>query len=130
MNGKPYDHERLAELLRALRPAPRAWVARAKRIPLGPPTDEAVAELSRRLDADAAFKAAFDADPVAAVESAGLNQLAAQLRLELDELNTAPEAWSETVPEVVAHVAEELPADARLRLLLARSSAVADKLRS
>ena len=127
---KPYDDERLGQLLRLLRPAPPAWTAKAKRIAVGVPEDDAVAELAQRLETDATFKAKFDADPVAAVEGAGLDALAAQLRLELDELNAAPEAWAESLPEVVAHSADELPSDARLRLLLARSTTVANKLRS
>ena len=36
MKSKPYDDERLASLLRLLRPVPQTWVAKAKRIPLGP----------------------------------------------------------------------------------------------
>jgi hypothetical protein len=130
MTVKPYDHERLGELLRLLRPAPRAWVSRAKRIPLGAPAEDDVAKLATKLEADVAFKAAFDADPVAAVEDAGLHELAAQLRLELDELNAAPEEWADNLPEVVAHSGAELPPAARLRFLLAGSGAVAQKLRS
>ena len=90
MTVKPFDDERLAELLRLLKPVPRALVARAKRIPLGAPGADEVAELARRLEADSAFRVRFDADPVEAVESAGLYELAAQLRFELAELAAAP----------------------------------------
>ena len=129
MTVKPFDDERLAELLRLLKPVPRALVARAKRIPLGAPGADEVAELARRLEADSAFRVRFDADPVEAVESAGLYELAAQLRFELAELAAAPEAWLESVPEVVAHSGEVAP-DARLRLLLLGSASVARNVRS
>ena len=82
-----YDEERLGELLQMLRPAPEAWVRRAQEIPLGPPLDDSnVAELARRLETDEGFRKRFDADPVAATEFAGLSELSAQLRREMQEL--------------------------------------------
>jgi hypothetical protein len=86
---KPYDDERLADLLRLLRPGPEAWVQKAKRIPLtagAPLTDEDVAELVRKLEVDARFRQLFDVDPVGAAEAAGMSGLAAQLRREIFEL--------------------------------------------
>jgi putative modified peptide len=96
--SKPYDDERLARLLRLLRPAPRAWVARAQRIPLelgirarpapaeATLTDGDVAELSRGLELDPTFRQRFDADPVAATEAAGMHGLALQIEREIREL--------------------------------------------
>jgi putative modified peptide len=86
---KPYDDERLASLLRLLRPAPKAWVQKAKGIPLtagAPLTDEDLAELARKLEVDASFRELFDLDPVRAAEAAGMRRLAAQLRREILEL--------------------------------------------
>jgi hypothetical protein len=54
-------------------------------------TDSDVAELSRRLERDAAFRKRFDVDPVEAAESAGMTALATQLRRELRELVTLAE---------------------------------------
>jgi hypothetical protein len=82
-----YDEERLAQLLQMLRPAPEAWVRRAREIPLGLPlSDDDVATLARTLDTDPGFRQRFDADPVAAAEAAGMSALAAQLRREMHEL--------------------------------------------
>jgi hypothetical protein len=87
-----YDDERLARLLQTLRPAPEQWVQRAQQIPVGPPlTDAHVGALCRKLERDADFRARFDADPVAAAESAGMQALATQLRRELQELVTLAE---------------------------------------
>jgi hypothetical protein len=87
-----YDDERVALLLQTLRPAPDDWVERAQQIPVGPPTTEAdVAELSRKLESDADLRQRFDADPVAAAESAGMPALATQLRREIRELVTLAE---------------------------------------
>jgi hypothetical protein len=95
---KPDDDERLARLLRLLRPAPQGWVAEAQRIPLdlsvrGRPaveerrlTDGDLAELGRELEIDPIFRQRFDADPVAAAEAAGMRELALRLQRELHEL--------------------------------------------
>src|SRR5436190_11159670 len=75
-----------------LRPAPKDWLTRAQQIPVGPAlTDADVAELSRKLERDSDFRRRFDADPVAAAESAGMAALATQLRRELRELVTFAE---------------------------------------
>ena len=52
-----YDEERLAELIRALPPAPEAWVRAAQELPFAR-MDEIVA----RAEADAEFRAALIAD--------------------------------------------------------------------
>lgn len=98
MEGARYDDERLARLLRILRPAPCGWVAKAKRIPgnqmVGgswaqarkPLTDRDVTKLRRALDADPKFRRRFDVDPVAAAEEAGMPDVAVGLDQELREL--------------------------------------------
>jgi hypothetical protein len=60
--------ERLAELLRALPPAPAAWVEAAQELPLARRTlDEIVA----RAEADAAFRQALVADLESALAAEG-----------------------------------------------------------
>ena len=87
-----YEEERLARLLQTLRPAPLDWVTRAQQIPVGPPLTEIdVKALSRKLENDADFRQRFDADPLAAAESAGMHGLATQLVRELRELVTLAE---------------------------------------
>jgi hypothetical protein len=134
-----YDEERLARLLQTLRPAPEDWVRRAQQIPVGPPLTEAdVAELSRKLESDAAFREGFDADPVAAAEAAGMTGLATQLRRELAELVTLSErithdgayrAQLEDDPQA-AVVAAGIPGETTEPLLraLALPDAVLDKV--
>jgi hypothetical protein len=64
----PFDEERLAQLLRALPPAPEAWVEAARELPLArTELDEIVA----RAEADAAFRAALVADLEAALAREG-----------------------------------------------------------
>ena len=64
-----YDDERIAELLRALPPAPAAWVEAAKQLPtLMAGLDTLVA----RAEADAAFRAKVLADLEAALAEAGI----------------------------------------------------------
>lgn len=56
---RSYDEERLGELLRILRPAPKAWVRAAQELPYARRTfDEIVA----RAEADLAFREALIAD--------------------------------------------------------------------
>jgi hypothetical protein len=63
-----FDEERLARLIRALPPAPAAWVRAAQELPLAKPElDEIVA----RAEADADFKARLVADLEAALEAEG-----------------------------------------------------------
>jgi putative modified peptide len=91
----PYGDERLARLLRLLRPAPQGWVTKAQRIPLDMSvrnqpvaeerglTDRDLAELGRELETDPMFRQRFDADPVAAAEAAGMRELALGLEREM-----------------------------------------------
>ena len=61
--------ERVAELLRALPPAPQGWVAAAQELPLArAELDEIVA----RAEADAEFRAALVADLEAALAATGV----------------------------------------------------------
>ena len=63
-----YDEDRLAALLRALPPAPEAWVRAAQELPLARlGLDEIVA----RAEADAEFRARLLADLESALEAEG-----------------------------------------------------------
>ena len=91
MPVNPHGDERLAHLLRLLRPAPQSWITRAQRLWDSPAdattlTDRDLAELGRTLETDPVFRQRFDADPVAAVEAAGLYELALRLDQELRDL--------------------------------------------
>lgn len=95
----PYDNDHIARLLRLLRSAPEAWVARAHGIPADlrgeqALTDRDLAELGRKLEVDATFRHAFDLDPVAAAEEAGMRGLASRLRYELGELVALAERFA------------------------------------
>ena len=63
-----YDEERLAQLLRALPPAPEGWVRAAQELPLA---RQELDELVERASADVAFRAALMADLEAAVAAEG-----------------------------------------------------------
>lgn len=63
-----YEEERLGELLRLLRPAPKAWVRAAQELPLARP---ALDEIVARAEADREFRAALIADLEAALAQAG-----------------------------------------------------------
>ena len=115
MTSEPYEEERLGRLLTLLRAAPTAWVERAKQIPVA---QSELEELERMLEADSTFRKSFDADPVAAADGAGMDDLARELDRELNEL------LSET-QEVVAHQKHT----SRLRTLLLRSEAVREHLK-
>jgi hypothetical protein len=94
----PDRNERLARLLRLLRPVPQDWLTNAQRIPSeGSARDQPVArereltdgdlaELERQLEIDPVFREQFDADPVAAAEAAGMRELALGLEREMREL--------------------------------------------
>lgn len=56
---KPYDEERIAELLRALRPAPDAWVQAAQELPL---VRGRLDEIVARAEEDARFRDQLVAD--------------------------------------------------------------------
>ena len=83
--ASPYAHERLAYLLRLLRPAPAGWITRAQQIVFESTalTDHDLAQLERKLESDASFRDRFDADPVAAAEAIGMQQLARALEHEI-----------------------------------------------
>ena len=63
-----YSEEQLAELLRALPPAPEAWVRAAKELPRA---RHGLDQLVERARADAAFREALIADLEAALAGAG-----------------------------------------------------------
>jgi hypothetical protein len=62
------SEERLAELLRALPPAPAAWVMAAQELPLARRTLD---EIVSRAEADAAFRKALVADLESALAAEG-----------------------------------------------------------
>ena len=64
-----YDEERLAELLRALPPAPQAWVTAAQEIP---PVRGRLDELVARAEADGRYREQLIADLERALEAAGV----------------------------------------------------------
>jgi hypothetical protein len=61
-----YDEERLAELIRALPPAPEAWVNAAQELPFA-----RVDEIVARAEADEQFRKELVADLEAALQQAG-----------------------------------------------------------
>jgi hypothetical protein len=63
-----YDEERIGELLRALPPAPEAWVKAAQELPRA---RREIEEIAARVEADKEFRAAVTADLEAALEAAG-----------------------------------------------------------
>lgn len=64
-----YDEERIAELLRILRPAPVGWVAAAQELPQA---RLEIAGLVERAQADAAYRARLLADVEAALAAEGI----------------------------------------------------------
>lgn len=141
MRAKPYDDERLGRLLALLRAAPRAWVDRAQRIPFA--ESELAELLSRKLEADPTFRKGFDADPVGAAEAAGMPDLAARLRRELEDVvrlaeriareqdpQAALDELLSEAPEVLAHGKQHQRVRTRIRALLLGSEAVRELLRS
>jgi hypothetical protein len=63
-----FDEERLARLIRALPPAPAAWVRAAQELPLA---RAEIDEIVSRAEEDAAFRARLVADLEAALEAEG-----------------------------------------------------------
>ena len=63
-----FNEERLARLIRALSPAPAAWVRAAQELPLA---KAGLDEIVARAEADADFKARLVADLEAALEAEG-----------------------------------------------------------
>jgi hypothetical protein len=115
-----------------------------------------VEELGAKLERDESFRRAFDSDPVAAVQAAGMGALASRLEYEIGELvalarqvardasrgyeldtalsadETEPESVLELLSgsEVVAHAAQPRPLEERALLLVLTSAAVTDELRA
>jgi hypothetical protein len=63
-----YDEERLAALLRALPPAPSAWVLAAQQLPL---LEQGLGEILSRAEADIEFRRRLVADLNTALEAEG-----------------------------------------------------------
>lgn len=63
-----YDEERLADLLRALPPAPSAWVRAAQELPL---LERGLGEILSRVEADAEFRRRLIADLETALDAEG-----------------------------------------------------------
>jgi hypothetical protein len=78
-----YDEERLANVLRRLRPAPEAWVAAARELPGARRTLD---DIVGRAERDAAFRSRLVADLEAALAAEGYDpdaRLVAQVRRRL-----------------------------------------------
>ena len=67
MTGQ-YTEERIADLLRLLRPAPQGWVRAAQELPMARRT---IDEIVARAEADLAFREALIADLEAALQLEG-----------------------------------------------------------
>jgi hypothetical protein len=123
-------------------------------------SDRDLAELGRKLDQDLSFRRDFDADPIAAAEAAGMQEVAVRLERELRELvalaeevakndarradlvaslgdERAPVAGAKPLLELLAvgsdveaHVLDKPAADESLLLLLLTSPGVAAELRA
>jgi hypothetical protein len=79
-----YDEERLAELLRVLRPVPEGWVRAAQELPQARAGLDALVE---RAEQDASFREALVADLEQALRAAGVEprrSLVDHLRKRLD----------------------------------------------
>jgi hypothetical protein len=79
-----HDEERIADLLRLLRPAPKAWVTAAQELPLA---SSRLDEIVERARADERFRRALVADLEAALASEGYRadpQVVHALRRRLD----------------------------------------------
>lgn len=81
----PYDEERLAELLRALRPVPVGWLEAAKELPAA---RRSLEDLVERARADAELRETVIADLEAALEREGVEPtrpFVEELRRQLSE---------------------------------------------
>jgi hypothetical protein len=67
----PFDEERLARLIRALPPAPEAWVRAAQELPLA---QTELDQIVARAEADLEFRARLIADLEAALEAEGFER--------------------------------------------------------
>jgi hypothetical protein len=68
----PYDEDRLADLLRALRPAPTDWIEAAKELPAA---RRSLEDLVERARADAELRKTVIADLEAALEREGVEPI-------------------------------------------------------
>ena len=73
-----FDEERLGRLIRALPPAPSAWVRAATELPLA---KAGIDEIVARAEADALFRARLVADLEAALEAEGYERDPAVIEL-------------------------------------------------
>jgi hypothetical protein len=73
-----FNEERLARLIRALPPAPAAWVRAAQELPLA---RAGLDEIVVRAEADADFKARLVADLEAALEAEGYERAPAVIEV-------------------------------------------------
>jgi hypothetical protein len=71
-----YEEDRLARLIRALRPAPEAWVRAAQELPFA---REGLDEIVARAEADAAFRERLIADLEGALAAEGYERDAAAI---------------------------------------------------
>jgi hypothetical protein len=71
-----YDEEQIAKLLRALPPAPQAWVRAAQELP---EARVGLDDIVRRAEEDAAFRAALVADLESALAAEGIEPTPALL---------------------------------------------------
>jgi hypothetical protein len=81
----PYDEDRLAELLRALRPAPTGWTEAAKELPAA---RRSLEDLVERARADDDLRRAVIADLETALEREGVEPIppfVEELRRQLSE---------------------------------------------
>ena len=79
-----FEEERIAELLRALPPAPEGWVRAAQELPLA---RMGLDEIVRRAEEDAAFRARLIADLEGALAAEGIEPDRALLEAVRDRLD-------------------------------------------
>jgi hypothetical protein len=79
-----FEEERIAELLRALPPAPEGWVRAAQELPLA---RMGLDEIVRRAEEDAAFRASLVADLEGALAAEGIEPDRALLEAVRDRLD-------------------------------------------
>jgi hypothetical protein len=79
-----FEEERIAELLRALPPAPEGWVRAAQELPLA---RMGLDEIVRRAEEDAAFRARLVADLEGALAAEGIEPDRALLEAVRDRLD-------------------------------------------
>ena len=83
--------------------------------------------LAERVAYDDAFRTNLEADPVAALDAAGMPEAAAEQLL--DALDV-PDEVRARMSEVVAHYQQELPLKAHLLILLLGNTSVTERMRT